>query len=105
MRRGVLLRHLVLPSRKKDSIEILRRISKEADISRVRLSLMCQYTVTDAEKLQKYEGLSRKLTSLEYSRVLEEAQKLGYTGYMQEKNSADAGYIPEFDMRVLGEKI
>lgn len=95
MTEGVILRHLVLPSCRLDSISILEDIKKDFDISSFKLSLMSQYTP------EFYEGdfkeLRRRITSFEYESVLSRAIELGYDGYFQEKSSATSDYTPKFD--------
>jgi len=94
MKKGVILRHLVLPSHRADSIKILERVSEICDISKIKLSLMSQYTP------DFYNGditaLKRRLTSFEYDSVVKRAIELGYDGYMQERSSASSLYTPDF---------
>ena len=42
--------------------------------------------------------MDRKITDEEYDRVTEYALQLGLNAYVQEKDSAAAAYIPDFDM-------
>ena len=96
MRRGVIVRHLVLPGGKKDSINILQWISGNLPKGKYKLSLMSQYTPT--QRLGGYPEINRRVTSLEYDAVVDEAVRLGLTdGYMQQRSSASAAYIPPFD--------
>jgi putative pyruvate formate lyase activating enzyme len=61
------------------------------------LSLMSQYT--PATGLRGYPELSRRLTTLEYDSVVNEAVRLGLTdGFMQQRDSANTAYIPPFDL-------
>ena len=94
MTSGVILRHLVLPSCRLDSIALLEDISKDFDISSFKLSLMSQYTPDFYEG--EYKELKRRLTSFEYNSVVERAISLGYDGYIQEKSSASKKYTPDF---------
>ncbi|MBQ3041306.1 MAG: radical SAM protein [Clostridia bacterium] len=95
MTEGVILRHLVLPSCRLDSIAILEDISKDFDVSSFKLSLMSQYTP------DFYDGeikeLKRRVTSFEYNSVVSRAIELGYDGYIQEKSSASSFFTPKFD--------
>lgn len=91
---GVILRHLVLPSHRHDSMAILEDIAKDFDVSSFKLSLMSQYTpdfCTDA-----FPELKRRLTRFEYDSVVDCALSLGYDGYIQDKSSASADYTPDF---------
>ena len=94
MKKGIIVRHLVLPGHRKDSIDCIRRLAEVLPVGDVRLSLMRQYTpdfYTGDDK-----NLHRRLTSFEYESVLREAEKLGFDGYMQSAESASAKYTPEF---------
>ena len=91
---GIIVRHLVLPGHRKDSIECLRRLAEIIPASDIKLSLMRQYTpdfYTGDDK-----NLQRRLTTFEYESVLREAVNLGFDGYMQSAESASAKYTPEF---------
>lgn len=95
MKRGVIVRHLVLPSHRADSIHLLENLSRRIDISKIRLSLMSQYT-PDFYKGEK-RALRRRITTFEYQSVAERAIELGYTGYFQEIESASKKYTPDFE--------
>ena len=96
IRRGVILRHLVLPSHRKDSIEVLDIISKAVPVNDIRLSLMSQYTPDFALECE-YKNLHRRVTSFEYNSVLNHAVSLGFEGYFQERASATESFTPNFD--------
>lgn len=95
MVRGVILRHLVLPSLRRDSIAIFEDLAKDLDVSTFVLSLMSQYTPEFCDSA--YPELCRKLTTFEYNSVLMRAMELGYTGYMQEFSSSTSSYTPNFE--------
>ncbi len=96
MKSGVLIRHLVLPGLYKDSMAILERLSKKYDTSKLYISIMRQYFPT--HRAFEFPEISRKLTTLEYDKVIKYAEKLGITnGYTQEKSSAREEYVPDFD--------
>ena len=92
---GVVIRHLVLPSSRKDSIAVLRRLAEILDPENVLLSLMSQYT-PDFALDSDHSCLKRRVTSFEYTSVLEEAERLGFNGFMQSRSSASAEYTPDF---------
>jgi len=100
LKRGTVVRHLVLPGQKNDSIEILKLLKNEIDITKIKLSLMSQFTPFFPEKLPK--GMNRKITSYEYSCVLEAAAEMGFDGFCQDRSSAERGYLPSFDLKALG---
>ncbi len=92
---GVLIRHLVLPSHRKDSLEIINRIAERIDPSLVLLSIMSQYT-PDFALDTPYPELHRRITSFEYSSVCDRAASLGFVGFTQSRSSASSIYTPDF---------
>ena len=95
MMRGVLVRHLVLPGCRKDSLAVLDRLAEIVPVQDILLSLMSQYTpefATDAP----YANLHRRVTTFEYNAVMAHAEKRGFLGYMQQRASATSSYTPEF---------
>jgi putative pyruvate formate lyase activating enzyme len=93
---GVLVRHLVLPSHRADSIEVLHRLRAIADPEDILISLMSQYT-PDFSLDTPYKNLHRRLTSFEYAAVCREADALGFVGFEQQRDSSSAKYTPPFD--------
>ena len=92
--RGILVRHLVLPGCRKDSVNVLRLIADSVPVENILLGLMSQYTpdfYTGNEK-----NLSRRVTTFEYESVREEAIRLGFDGYMQSPSSATTAFTPPF---------
>ena len=97
LQKGVIVRHLVLPGARGDSFRILRWLSENLPRENFLLSLMSQYT--PAGECGGHRELKRRITTLEYDSVVEEAIRLGLTnGYMQEKSSAREEYTPPFDL-------
>ena len=98
LKKGVIIRHLVLPGCRKDSFEILRWISSNLPPEKYMLSLMSQYTPFPVRS-KDYPELNRKVTSFEYDSVVSEALRLGIScGYIQERSSAKEEYTPPFDL-------
>lgn len=95
MKRGVIVRHLVLPRNVRNSVAALRRISSELPEGTL-VSIMSQYT--PAGNIAAFPELGRRLTSSEYEKVLDTADSLGITGFKQELSSAAEEYVPEFDL-------
>ncbi len=96
---GMIVRHLVLPSNRHDSIAVLDRLAEILPADGILLSLMSQYTpefATDCE----YSELHRRLTKFEYTSVLKVAQELGFEGFMQDFSSASREYTPEFITKI-----
>ncbi len=96
MKKGVIIRHLVLPSHKKDSIELLHFIADRFGTKGYFLSLMRQYT--PCHRASEHPEINRKLTTYEYNCVAHEAEKLGFDGFLQEKGSDNSSYTPKFDL-------
>lgn len=99
MRRGVIVRHLVLPSCRRDSAEILTRLSDAGLSDRITLSLMSQYTpefFTGCSDAKLDRAMRRRVTTFEYEYVREIANDLGFTGYAQERASSTPTYTPNW---------
>ena len=95
MKRGVIVRHLVLPGHSEESKEIVSYLHGTYG-NRIWLSLLNQYT-PPAKKLP-YPELNRRLTTYEYDKVVDFALSLGVeNAYIQERSAAGERYIPVFD--------
>ena len=95
--RGVIIRHMVLPGAKEDSIRLLHWIKGSLPEGKYLVSLMSQYT--PFHKSSDFPEINRRITSYEYQKVLDTAIDLGLVhGYMQEKSSAKEEYTPPFDL-------
>ena len=92
VKRGVIVRHLVLPGHRDDSARVVREIAARWG-DKVLISLMRQYTpdfaAADCD-------LKRRVTSFEYNSVLAVAEECGLKGYAQDAGSAHAAYTPDF---------
>lgn len=95
MQSGVIVRHLVLPSHRKESIATMERLAEILPPADIRLSLMSQYT-PDFVDADRFPALARRVTSFEYQSVLERAIALGFDGYFQGRTSATADFTPDF---------
>lgn len=94
MRKGLLVRHLVLPACRKDSEAVLRRLADIVPPKDIVLGLMSQYTPSFYGGEEK--SLRRRVTSFEYEYVRGVALELGFEGYMQSPTSATAEFTPKF---------
>ena len=95
MTRGVLVRHLVLPGHRHESMRILDWLW-ETFGDAIYVSLMNQYTPMYHAKAHK--PLDRRLTTFEYESVVNHALDLGMTRcYTQERRAASEEYVPSFD--------
>ena len=100
MDRGVIIRHLVLPGSKDDSIRLMHWIAEQLPKDSFYISLMSQYT--PYEQNPQFPELNRRITSYEYQKVVDAALDLGLTqGFMQKKSSAKEEYTPAFDLEGL----
>ena len=94
MKKGVIIRHLVLPNHTDDSINILRWIKD--NINNPIISLMSQYT--PMYKADSVDGMNRKLKPIEYKLVPKAMIDMGLPkGYVQELDSANECYTPIWD--------
>ena len=97
MKKGVIVRHLVLPSMRKESIALLHLLKENFGTESFILSLMSQYF--PPENLKDYPEINRPVTSFEYNSVVNEALSLGFTNaYIQERESANDSFVPDFDL-------
>ncbi len=95
MRRGVIVRHLVLPGNTGDSLRVLDRIWDVAGDAPI--SVMNQYT-PNARMRAAGGDLSRAVTEEEYEAVLDHADDLGFTRmFWQEGGAVDESFTPAFD--------
>lgn len=100
MKKGVIIRHMVLPNHRDDSIHLLHWIKEHFPEGQYLISLMSQYTPFFHSS--EYPELNRRITSFEYNKVVDEAISLGMTnGFMQEKSSAKEEYTPPFELQGL----
>ena len=95
MQKGLIVRHLVIPSCRHDSIAVLDILANTLPTKDIKLSLMSQYTPEFALDCE-FKNLHRKLTSFEYNSVLSNAISLGFDGYFQHISSATSSYTPDF---------
>ena len=93
---GLLVRHLVLPGGRRDSAEILSRLSSLLPAESYLLSLMSQFIPT--ENCKSFPEINRRVTSFEYDYVVKKAQSLNMSGFTQERASAESSFIPDFDL-------
>lgn len=96
MKKGVIVRHLVLPGQTGDSKKVLRHLH-ETYGDNIYISIMNQYT--PLPHVSHFPELNRKVTDLEYDKVVNFALKLGIVNaFVQEGETAEESFIPAFDM-------
>lgn len=99
IKKGMIVRHLVLPSCTKDSKEVIRYLY-ETYKDDIFISIMNQYT--PLPHVSAYPELNRRVTSREYDEVVDYAIALGVEqGFIQEGDTALESFIPEFDFTGL----
>ena len=94
MKKGVIVRHLVLPTHTDDSIKCMQFVLNNLGADTI-VSIMSQYEPRyDAIK---HPEINRKLTPLEYKRVVNFALEHNMNNcYTQDLSSANSIYTPKF---------
>lgn len=92
MRRGVIIRHLMLPGLLGDTRQVLSKIASRYG-DRVLVSLMRQYTPFD---MGEYPELDRRVTDEEYAEAVEWFETIGLSGFLQDAESISESFIPSF---------
>ncbi len=96
LQRGMIVRHLILPKNTNQSIAALQWL-KETFGPSLCVSLMAQYV--PCGDLLKTPELQRPITAREYDKVAAALDELGFeTVFLQQREAADAAYIPPFDL-------
>lgn len=96
LKQGLIIRHLVLPGCMKDSLQILDFLDKNLPKDGFLLSLMSQFTPTEA--CRTYPEINRRVTTYEYRKVADRAAELGFSGFAQDRRSAKEEYTPPFNL-------
>ena len=95
IRKGTIVRHLILPGHTGNSIKALRYLH-ETYGEDIYISIMNQYTPVFEQK--EYTELNRCVTRREYEKVLDYAFELGIeNGFFQDGETARESFIPAFD--------
>lgn len=96
MKRGIIVRHLVLPGYVRESRKVIQYLHKTYG-NRIFISIMNQYTPMPGIEL-RYPELGRKITEQEYDKVVNYAISIGVeNGFIQEGETAEESFIPPFD--------
>lgn len=95
MKRGMIIRHLVLPSNTNSSIQALDYLAE--NFGDTYISVMAQYV--PCADLSDYKEINRKITEREYDKVVNHILDLGLEKvFLQTLESATEDYIPDFDL-------
>lgn len=103
MKKGIIVRHLLLPGLKEDTKKILNYLYKTYK-NNIIISIMNQYTPLDSVK--EIKELNRKILKEEYDEIIEYALTLGIeNAFVQEEETADESFIPNFNLEQLKKDI
>lgn len=95
LKRGVIVRHMVMPGHVRDSMEVIKYLYDTYGDG-IYMSIMNQYTPPAG--LEGYPEISRRVTRREYSKVVDYAIGLGVeNAFVQEGNTAEESFIPDFE--------
>ena len=96
MKKGLMIRHLVLPNNIENSKKILKWIKENLD-NNIYVSIMAQYFPT--YKAKETDDLNRKLTKKEYEEIENYLYDLNLeNGYIQELGEHEEEYVPKWDI-------
>ena len=99
MKRGVLIRHLILPGQDLNAMDVMDFAAEEFPAGSVMFSLMSQYTPMPG--LDKFPELQSPIEPELNERLISYMRRLGLEGYWQETGSATEEMIPDFDLTGL----
>jgi putative pyruvate formate lyase activating enzyme len=100
MKKGMILRHLILPGQIDNSLGVLDWIDDHFKPGQILLSLMSQYVPMG--KAKTMPGFDRPINETEYDAVVSYMELLGIEdGYTQDFSAAVGEYIPEWDLSGL----
>ena len=95
MKKGLIIRHLVLPNNLQNSKDVLKWINDNID-KKVFVSVMAQYFPTN--KAKDFPEINRKLTKEEYEEIENYLYSLDLdNGYIQELGEHEEEYVPDFE--------
>lgn len=95
LKRGMIVRHLVLPGQMSDSKNVIRYLH-ETYGNQIYISIMNQYTPVTHHP--DFPELNRTLTDKEYDDVVDYAISIGVeNGFIQEGETFSESFIPSFD--------
>ena len=96
IKKGVIIRHLVLPNHIENSKKVLRWIKNNLE-SDIYISIMAQYFPT--YKSKEYEKINRKLTKSEWEEIEKYIEEIEIeNGYIQELGEHEEEYVPNWQM-------
>lgn len=97
LKKGIIVRHLLLPLSTNDAIEIYKTVKDIAP--NAYFSLMSQYVPCGSA--ERFKEINRKVTKREYEKVVSFIALTGDENcYIQDTKSADKAYIPTFNIEM-----
>lgn len=97
MKKGLMIRHLVLPNNIENSKDVLKWLKENID-KKVYINVMAQYFPT--YKAKEIKELNRKLTKKEYEEIENYLYELDIEkGYIQELGEHEEEYVPNWDIK------
>lgn len=97
LKRGVIIRHLVLPGQVQNSLRVLDYIADHFPRGSVLVSLMAQFVPSG--RLKNTPPFDRTVTQEEYEAVVDWLYMLGLEdGFLQEPSAATDEYLPDFSL-------
>lgn len=101
MKKGIIVRHLILPDHAEEAKEIIRFLYRTYGDS-IFISIMNQYT--PVRHFDEFPELNRKVTEAEYDSVTGFAERIGVeNAFVQDGEAASESFIPCFDGRGIKE--
>lgn len=96
IKKGLMIRHLLLPGLKEDSKKVLKWIKDNLPLE-IPISLMVQYT--PVYKALEMDEINRRITEDEYEEIIDYFFEIGLeNGLAQDYSSATTDYTPNFDL-------
>lgn len=97
MKKGVIIRHLMLPGLLFDSKKIIDFVHKTFADS-VYISIMNQYTPVN--NVEKYPEINKPVNQKHYESLLDYCLSIGVkNAFIQEEGTVSESFIPDFDLR------
>lgn len=98
MRRGVIIRHLMLPGMLENTLKVIDFVAKNFRPGQVMFSLMRQYLPCGIVSEQEFPELNRRISDTEYQLAEDALFASGIEdGFLQDAESAVKDFIPAFD--------
>ncbi len=95
IKKGVIVRHLILPGGRFDSEKAIRALGERFSSDEILLSLMRQYT--PMYRAGEFKEINRRVSTFEYNYVLKAAEEYCFDGFTQSLESCGENYVPQFE--------